>query len=185
LGGPPENHIKNTWRAIFPNEDELNFTTPVGGMIWKLVSRVMASIDLIYVSTTTTIQIVDRLASWRHNIGSSGLLVLKTKVFPILRQGGDISDITWARSEWCTWALSCTEDNHLFYFVGVIKDKDCNIQSQSVGFCAFLSFLELTHTPTFHAYQGIFQSKIILLISTEHTQQLLRTYGPWDYGPLD
>jgi hypothetical protein len=133
---PPENHIKSAWGAVFPKEDKLDFSTPLGGMIRKLVSHVaLSTIKSIYVPTAATaIQIVDRLSSWRHNIGNSGLLALQAKVFSTL-QGGDI---TRARSEWCTWALSHTEENHPFYFAGVVEDEDGNIQSQSVRLCIYL-----------------------------------------------
>jgi hypothetical protein len=82
------------------------------------------------------IQIVDRLSSWRHNIGSAGLLALKSKVFTTLQAG----DVVKARSEWCTWAVSRTEGDHPFYFASIVEDSDGNVQSQSVRFCSFPPF---------------------------------------------
>ncbi|KAF8266446.1 hypothetical protein EI94DRAFT_1732997 [Lactarius quietus] len=115
---PNNNHLKQVWATVFTKEAPLDFDTPLGLMVHKLI--------------------VDHLSSWRHNIGSVGLLALQFKVFSTL-QG---SDVVKARSEWCTWAVSCTEGDHPFYFASIIEDSDGNVQSQS----------------------GIFQSKLISAI---------------------
>jgi hypothetical protein len=36
---PPNDDIKKIWAAVFPAEERLDFTMPLGGMIWKLVSQ--------------------------------------------------------------------------------------------------------------------------------------------------
>ncbi|KAF8263554.1 hypothetical protein EI94DRAFT_1807029 [Lactarius quietus] len=115
---PNDKHLKQVWATVFTEEAPLDFDTPLGLMVHKLI--------------------VDRLSSWRHNIGSAGLLALQSKVFSTL-QG---SDVVKARSKWCTWAVSRTEGDHPFYFASIVEDLDGNVQSQS----------------------GIFQSKLISAI---------------------
>ncbi|KAF8258508.1 hypothetical protein EI94DRAFT_1621774 [Lactarius quietus] len=118
---PNDKHLKQVWATVFTEEAPLDFDTPLGLMVHKLI--------------------VDRLSSWRHNIGSAGLLALQSKVFSTL-QG---SDVVKARSKWCTWAVSRTEGDHPFYFASIVEDSD------AVGH-------------NFTLLQGIFQSKLISAI---------------------
>ncbi|KAF8259592.1 hypothetical protein EI94DRAFT_1751060 [Lactarius quietus] len=96
---PNDNHLKCVWATVFSEEAPLDFDMPLGLMVHKLI--------------------VDRLSSWRHNIGSAGLLALQSKVFSTL-QGSD----------WCTWAVLRTEGDHPFYFANIVEDSDGNVQSQ-------------------------------------------------------
>ncbi|KAI9453315.1 hypothetical protein BJY52DRAFT_1225666 [Lactarius psammicola] len=108
---PADEDIKRAWAIIFPEERALEFHTPLGVIIQKLV--------------------LDRLSSWRHNLGNAGILALQKRVFPSLPTDGVGTTALEVRSEWCTWAISRTEENHPFYFAEVIEDVDGNVESQS------------------------------------------------------
>ncbi|KAI9445798.1 hypothetical protein BJY52DRAFT_1127987, partial [Lactarius psammicola] len=140
---PADEDIKHAWAIIFPEERALEFHTPLGVIIQKLV--------------------LDRLSSWRHNLGNAGILALQKRVFPSLPTDGVGTTALEVRSEWCTWAISRTEENHPFYFAEVIEDVDGNVESQSVRFYRFFFFwkirVELTQISPF--LKGIFQSRMI------------------------
>ncbi|KAI9452958.1 hypothetical protein BJY52DRAFT_1189914 [Lactarius psammicola] len=109
---PADEDIKHAWATVFPKECALDFGTPLGIIIHKLI--------------------IDRLSSWRHGIGNAGLLALQAKVFPNLPAGGIVNNHTsQVRSKWCTWAVSRTEADHPLYFLDVTEDADGNIESQS------------------------------------------------------
>jgi hypothetical protein len=38
-GAPSEDAIKHAWTEVFPEEDPLDYTTPLGGIVQKLVSQ--------------------------------------------------------------------------------------------------------------------------------------------------
>ena len=82
-------------------------------------------------------QIVDRLSNWRHSIGNAGVLALQRRVFPNLPTDSIGVSATEARGKWCTWGVARTEEDHPFYFAGVIDDADGNVKSQSVRFRVF------------------------------------------------
>ncbi|KAN0139938.1 hypothetical protein V8E53_002243 [Lactarius tabidus] len=124
---PSEDAIKDIWTEVFPEEDPLDYTTPLGSIVQKLI--------------------VDRLSSWRHNLGHAGLVALNSKVFPALPED---NNITRVRSEWCRWAVSRTEGDHPFYFADVLEDEDGNLLFQS----------------------GIFQSKLVSAILGSHINSI-------------
>jgi hypothetical protein len=162
---PSEDDIKNIWAEVFPEEDPLDYATPLGGIVQKLVSQ-LAQRQSSHILTIT--QIVDHLSGWRHNLGNTGLVVLQSKVFPALP---DDDNITRVRSEWCRWAVSCTKGDHLFYFADIFEDEDSNILSQSVCFISSRKIPELTHAPP--SLKGIFQSKLISAILGSHINSIL------------
>ncbi|KAF8257451.1 hypothetical protein EI94DRAFT_1708995 [Lactarius quietus] len=124
---PLEDDINCIWATVFPAEDTVDFTTPLGGMIHKLI--------------------LDCLSNWSHSIANAGLLALQMKVFSNLQAGDQGGNFTMAQREWCTWAVSHTEENHPFYFTGVVQDAGGNVQSQTVHlFVYFIHLLVLTQT---------------------------------------
>jgi hypothetical protein len=115
----------------------------------------------------TITQIVDRLSSWRHSLGNAGLLALHLKVFPALPDDGNATRV---RREWCTWAVSHTEDDHPSYFAAILEDEDGHILSQLVHFISLRKIPELTHAPP--SLKGIFQSKLISAILGSHINSI-------------
>ena len=77
---------------------------------------------------------MDKLTTWRHTIGNTGIMALQMKVFPNLSRNALDFTATEAkvRSKWCTWAILRMDRDHLFYFADVTEDMDGNIESQSV-----------------------------------------------------
>jgi hypothetical protein len=66
------------------------------------------------------------------------------------------------------WAVSHTECDHPFYFVGILEDEDDHILSQLVCFISLRKIPELTHS-----LKGIFQSKLISAILRSHINSIL------------
>jgi hypothetical protein len=161
---PSEDAIKDIWTEVFPEEDPLDYTTPLGSIVQKLVSQ-LARRQSGHILTIT--QIVDRLSSWRHNLGYTGLVALNSKVFPALPED---DNITRVRSEWCRWAVSRTKGDHPFYFADVLEDEDGNLLSQLVCLIDFRKVPELTHAPP--SLKGIFQSKLVSAILGSHINVL-------------
>ncbi|CAA7264659.1 unnamed protein product [Cyclocybe aegerita] len=116
---PSNNEIQKAWKASFPQEKPLEFHTPLGVIVKKLV--------------------LDRLSSWKSLIGNAGILALQNE--------GDWIEV---RQEWCTWAVSRSEEDHPFYFAGVVEDEEGNVMSQT----------------------GIFQSTIIATVLGVHINSI-------------
>ncbi|KAH9011270.1 hypothetical protein EDB84DRAFT_1279223 [Lactarius hengduanensis] len=131
--GAANEDIKCAWAITYPEEQTLDFSTPLGTVIRKLVAS--------------------RLTSWRHSIGSAGIVALQTKVFPMLPASNYANSPGRAievRKEWCTWAISGTEEAHPLYFAGVTEDAN----------------------GTGTSLKGIFQSKIISAILGSHINSI-------------
>ncbi|KAH9028855.1 hypothetical protein EDB85DRAFT_2147634 [Lactarius pseudohatsudake] len=131
--GAANEDIKCAWAIAYPEEQTLDFSTPLGTVIWKLVAS--------------------RLTGWRHSIGSAGIVALQTKVFPMLPASNYADSpgrVIEVRKEWCTWAISGTEEAHPLYFADVTEDAN----------------------GTGTSLKGIFQSKIISTILGSHINSI-------------
>jgi hypothetical protein len=101
-------------------------------------------------------QVADRLTNWRHSIGNAGFLALQRRVFPNLPPGSISLNTTEVRGEWCTWAVTRTEEDHPFYFADVKLDVDGNVKSLSVCFGFFRkAWVELMQTHRSQGYLSI------------------------------